>query len=551
VVENPKLDHQYMPKLEQKGLNWTTAFLNWTSGPFEATCWSNLQIINLNNTIGLILYFIIENYNCCCRSKYGLWSEDDMQRALAALDDGMGLNAASRAFQIPKATLKRHKDDVNIVAKGSKKHLGTIITLPEVLEQQLADHILKLESMLFGLTRKDVMSLAFQLAERNNIRNRFNKENKSAGDKWLKLFLKRNSAISLRSPEPTSIARAAGFNKKSVHHFLQLLQQSYTEYPYGPGQIFNMDETGLTTVQKPQKILAKKGKHQVGALTSAERGVNTTVVCCVSAAGQYVPPMIIFKRLRMKEELKDGAPPGSLVVCNESGWMDSDMYYAWLQHFIQVVKPSKENPVLLVLDGHTSHTKNLDAIMLARENRISLPPHTTHRLQPLDVAFFKPLQQYYDQAATSWLKSHEGRGITAAQVSRLFGEAYGKAATVSNATSGFAKCGIYPLNLNQFDDSEFLACLAPNDSQEPLTQIDINSEKKRQNDRPNLTPDLNEQDHVNENRGNASVTTQIYINEKEQVSPNNQSESNIQSTQPTIHTEGEEQFMTLSSSSLK
>ncbi|GFR59625.1 tigger transposable element-derived protein [Elysia marginata] len=40
-----------------------------------------------------------------------------------------------------------------------------------------------------------------------------------------------------------------------------------------------MDETAVSNVQKrTQKIVAMKGKHQIGAVSSAERGTNTTVV---------------------------------------------------------------------------------------------------------------------------------------------------------------------------------------------------------------------------------------------------------------------------------
>jgi len=46
-----------------------------------------------------------------------------------------------------------------------------------------------------------------------------------------------------------------------------------------PSRIFNMDETGLQTGQKPQKILAKKGKHQVGGIVSAERGELQGSMC--------------------------------------------------------------------------------------------------------------------------------------------------------------------------------------------------------------------------------------------------------------------------------
>ena len=54
-----------------------------------------------------------------------------------------------------------------------------------------------------------------------------------------------------------------------------------------------MDESGLTSVQKPGKVISVKGKKQVGGLLSGERGQTTTIVCCMSAAGQYLPPMIV------------------------------------------------------------------------------------------------------------------------------------------------------------------------------------------------------------------------------------------------------------------
>jgi hypothetical protein len=78
-----------------------------------------------------------------------------------------------------------------------------------------------------------------------------------------------------------------------------------------------------------------------------------------------------------------------------------------LKEFIKLVKPSKENKVLLLLDGHTSHSKNLAAIELARANGViilQLPGHTTHRLQPLDVSIFGPLETYYNQAVEKWMR---------------------------------------------------------------------------------------------------------------------------------------------------
>ena len=63
------------------------------------------------------------------------------------------------------------------------------------------------------------------------------------------------------------------------------------------------------------KVISKKGKQQIGFITSTERGQNVTVICCMSASGHYVPPGIIFPGIRMKEELKNGAPSGSTFFC--------------------------------------------------------------------------------------------------------------------------------------------------------------------------------------------------------------------------------------------
>jgi hypothetical protein len=61
--------------------------------------------------------------------------------------------------------------------------------------------------------------------------------------------------------------------------------------------------------------------------------------------------------------------------------------------FIHFGKPSADDPVLLIVDVYYSHTKNIDVVEKTREHSVSivsLPPHSTHKLQPLDVGFLKP-----------------------------------------------------------------------------------------------------------------------------------------------------------------
>jgi hypothetical protein len=162
----------------------------------------------------------------------------------------------------------------------------------------------------------------------------------------------------------------------------------------------------------------------------------------------------------MKPELTNNGPPGAAYTCQEKGWMSHEGFVVWLRHFIAHVKPSKESPVVLILDGHVSHTKNLEAIELARDSGIvmvSLPPHCTHRLQPLDVSFFGPFKRAYDSALRSWQIRHPGRPVTTWQFAELLSPAYAKAATIENAVSGFKASGLWPLNVGIFKETDFAA----------------------------------------------------------------------------------------------
>ena len=232
-----------------------------------------------------------------------------------------------------------------------------------------------------------------------------------------------------------------------------------------------MDETGLTTVQsKPSSIVAQRGKKQVGALTSAERGKLCTVEICMSAAGQFIPPMIVFPRKRMKPELMDGTPPACAYRCHPSGWMQSEIFTEWIEQSVTSSSSSVSNPSLLILDGHATHTKNLAVIDLVRQNGVTLlvlPSHCSHRLQPLDVSFMTSLSTYFNP--------NPGRVITMFQIGAVFGSAYITAATPEVAISGFRATGIYPVNRNIFSDSDF----APSDvTDQPLEQVDANRECK-------------------------------------------------------------------------
>ena len=120
-----------------------------------------------------------------------------------------------------------------------------------------------------------------------------------------------------------------------------------------PMQIYNVDETGVTIIQKPGKVVAKLDKKCVWAITSTEKGKTHTEVECASASGFTLPPMIIYPRKHIAESLKKGGVPDTLYTCSVTGWINEELYSKWFDFFLEKIPPTR--PVLLIADGHTSH----------------------------------------------------------------------------------------------------------------------------------------------------------------------------------------------------
>lgn len=93
-----------------------------------------------------------------------------MHRTLDAFHKGnMEFNEVCRQYNIPKPTFNRHFKDLNNTANGETKLIGKQTTLPAEVERALVNHILRFESLMFGLTITDVRKLVFDIAERNKI----------------------------------------------------------------------------------------------------------------------------------------------------------------------------------------------------------------------------------------------------------------------------------------------------------------------------------------------------------------------------------------------
>lgn len=382
------------------------------------------------------------------------WSEESMAKAVESVRrKELSIHKAAVRYDIKYSTLQKH-----VKINSCKKSLGRYkAVFTEHQENEFVEHIKELDRRFYGLTRKDLCELAYQYAEKNKIPHPF--KNETAGEQWFANFMKRNASLSLRQPEPTSIARARGFNRPQVELFFSNLKAVVDKHKIKLDNIYNVDETGIqTSAKKPPKVISTAGKKQVGCVSSAERGTLITALFCCSATGKFIPPTLIFPRKKKNPRYLNGTPPGTLDLVTDNGWVSTDAFLKWMEFFVASVRPNEDNKCLLIMDNHSTH-RCIQILDYASENNViilTVPPHTTHKLQPLDVAVYGPFAKYFQVEIDKWQKTHPAQHVTFYEIGQIFAPAYLKAAVPNNAIKGFTKTGIADCNIDVFSDYDFL-----------------------------------------------------------------------------------------------
>lgn len=386
------------------------------------------------------------------------------QQAYEELLAGRSLRQAAVMFDLDHVSLSRYKkkresapgntsvDNITMGYNSAKKVFTT------AQETEIVAYAIKSADIYYGLTSKDLRKLAYDLTVRYELsRPTTWDENEMAGVEWFRAFLDRHPELSVRCAQATSLSRATSFNKKNVNDFFDNLATVLDRDHFEPKDIYNVDETGITTVQRPNRIIAKKGTRQVGALTSAERGSLVTITVVANAIGNVLPPMFTFPRVRYQPHfLKDG-PIGSIGTANKSGWMQEEDFLVFLQHFKKYTNCSLENKVLLLLDNHSSHV-SIRCIDFCKDNGIvmlSFPPHCSHKLQPLDRSVYGPFKKAVNTACDGWMRSNPGKTMTIYDIPGIVRTALPQAINLNNIQAGFRVSGIYPFNREIFDDLDF------------------------------------------------------------------------------------------------
>ncbi|XP_045110895.1 uncharacterized protein LOC123504448 [Portunus trituberculatus] len=337
-------------------------------------------------------------------------------------------------------------------------------------ETQLCDYAIKIAKKT-QLPAKKLRKLAYQYAlacKSPCIPSAWEREQCATRD-WYYAFMTRHPQLTLKALEGMPIARAVSFNKHSVGMFFDAYIEAMEKYRISPDRIFNLDESSLSTVMEPLKVACEKGKP-VASQISHERGKSMTFVGIISAGGSFLPPVFIIPRNRWDDSFMKGTLAGSKGVLNHNGWMNGECFFQTLEHIQEKTFCSPENKILLIMDDAECHM-NIKAIEYAMNNGIvivTLPSHTTDKLQPLDVAVFGPFKLHMRGLLNDYSLVHPQTHITEHMLPGFASKAWIRACTPLNVISGFSATGIWPVNRNIFPDEVYRRAAVTDQPEPPL-----------------------------------------------------------------------------------
>jgi hypothetical protein len=359
--------------------------------------------------------------------------KEDSQKTISGVAIEYGLN---------RTTLSRRFRGVQESA-SQKAQSQQLLTPPQ--EQRLVSHIKQLSSRGLHPTPAIVRNLAFEIC------------GTEPGQNWSNRFVHRHvQELGSGYCERLDRQRFKADYKVAYKDYFEKLQEKTKKWSILPCNTYNMDEKGFLIgwASKQQRIFSKQSNTSRNVLSDGNREW-ITLLACICADGTALPPGIIFAG--SSGQLQDTWVKGvtsstnAFFAATPTGWTNDETALNWMRTvFDPITKPKAlRNKRLLLLDGHGSHV-NMRFLNWCHNNSIIVacyPPHTTHRLQPLDVSLFSPLATRYSQQLERFNQQSLGISkVSKRDFFRLFEPAFEQAFTAVNIQSAFAKTGVYPLN---------------------------------------------------------------------------------------------------------
>ena len=276
---------------------------------------------------------------------YGSSSVEDLTKAEDFVKKGWSLKKAAEKCNVKKSTLgdfvKRNREKNGSLSKP----VGGQTYIPAKDEKILADLIDAIAEWGFPLSFNEVRYLLKYLLDEEGLVTKW-KDNIPGWD-WLYGFRKRNK-LSARMASNIKRSRAQ-VNEETVRNFFK------NEHDIiAPENIVNYDETNLTDDPGKKWVLVRRGRRRVENVKDSSK-TSISVMWAGTAAGQMLPPCVVYKSKNTYEGWTAGATRGTYFTQSERGWFDSKTFEEWFFNVVLPFYAGKPGVKVLIVDNLGSH----------------------------------------------------------------------------------------------------------------------------------------------------------------------------------------------------
>ena len=262
-------------------------------------------------------------------------------------------------------------------------------------EKKLVDYVFKMQDLDHPLTP---MQLRLKVVVATQGRSTPWSGSGVPGKGWLRRFRRRHPQLVNRHSQRLEVARACALNPNTAEILYANLEFLYSSYKYPLAHIWKCDESGVQAgCSDGAIVLAKWGSRSVHSIEPNQRE-HLSVLSCINADEGSIPNFYILKGSYFFEDYIARCESGAIMDMQQNVWIIRWLFESWISHFPEYLKNGPgidhNNRHLLILDRHNSHV-TLEVVKISMQSNldiVSLPSHTNHALQPLDVACFKPFK---------------------------------------------------------------------------------------------------------------------------------------------------------------
>ena len=271
--------------------------------------------------------------------------------------------------------------------------------------------------------------------------------------------------------------RALCEDPKKIGAWFQLVQNMRTKYGIQDADLYNFDETGfMMGIITPSMVVTRAERRGRAKTVQPGNQEWVTVIQGVNAEGWYIPPYIVVKGAYHLANwyTECELPTDWAIKPTTNGWTDNETGLEWIRHFEKHTAGRKTGVYrMLVIDGHKSHVSVVFDRFCKDHNiiTISMPPHSSHLLQPLDVGCFSPLKRAYGRQIEVLMKSHINH-VTKVEFFIAFKAAFYAVFTEDNVKAGFRGAGLVPHNPDTVISMLDVKLRTPTPTSPPLAAAD-------------------------------------------------------------------------------